>query len=327
MADYGVEQSPAVIPSWIDMQPEGDFITSLYRLKMPEKISFYMFSGHRGSRNPFRSNNDGTIALSSLLDYRPQSEAKMNYACNEDHASIIESRDVLEQYNTLLNAFDEKQSASLDRSGGYLTIHFAYDYDFADLRPRPMLILTPIGKETAETVTFLNEDDSGRRIGPFPAGNYHASLVTTATAGKPGNKYVPVSIGSNETSELEFTFAPDGVIRGCVTRSQEPQDKFVGMPDYMYRSDDRKVDFESITLKGNGIGRTLQPIRGEYINDNDYLISRADFCYNECFGFFGLPAGQYQLTIKAEGYESSVQDFSITPGRPTYIRGIELTPE
>ena len=110
MAEYGVEQSPAVIPSWIDMQPEGEFITSLYRLKMPEHISFYMFSGHRGSRNPFRSNNDGTIALSSLLDYRPQSEAKMNYAFSEDHASIILSKDVLAQYNTILNEFDEKQS-------------------------------------------------------------------------------------------------------------------------------------------------------------------------------------------------------------------------
>ncbi len=28
MAEYGVRQSPAVIPSWIDMQPEGDFIES-----------------------------------------------------------------------------------------------------------------------------------------------------------------------------------------------------------------------------------------------------------------------------------------------------------
>ena len=327
MAEYGVEQSPAVIPSWIDMQPEGDFITSLYRLKMPEHISFYMFSGHRGSRNPFRSNNDGTVALSSLLDHRPQSEAEMNYAFNEDHASIILSKDVLIQYNTILNAFDEKQSASLDRSGGHLKLHFAYNYDFDDVMPRPMLILTPTGKKNAESVTFLNVNDNGRTIGPFPAGEYYASLVTTATAGKPDKQYVPVSIESNKTRALDFIFAPDGVIRACVTVPQKPEDKFVGMPDYMYRSDDRKIDFESITLKGNGIDRILQPMRGEYIDDNDYLISRADFCYNECFGFFGLPAGDYQLTLKAEGYEAIVENMIVTPGVPTYFRGIELTPD
>ena len=326
MAEYGVERSPAVIPSWIDMQPEGEFITSLYRLKMPEQTSFYMFSGHRGSRNPFRSNNDGTIALSSLLDYRPQFEAKMNYAFNEDHASIILSKDVLAQYNTILNEFDEKQSVSLNRSAGYLKIHFAYNYDFDGVRPRPMLILTPTEKKGAETVTFLNDDDNGRILGPFPAGKYYASIVTTATAGKPSKKYVPVSIESNETSELDFIFTPDGVIRGCVTISQKPEDKFVGMPDYIYRSDDRKINFESITLEGNGIDRTLQPIRGEYINDNDYLISRADFCYNECFGFFGLPAGDYKLSIKAEGYKSIVENFSVTPGKPNFFRGTELTP-
>jgi len=76
MAEYGVEQSPAVIPCWIDMQPEGEFLQSLYRDKMPSSVSFYMFTGHRGSRNPFTSNNDGTITLASIMDLRPHTEAK-----------------------------------------------------------------------------------------------------------------------------------------------------------------------------------------------------------------------------------------------------------
>ena len=325
MAEHGVHQSPVVIPSWIDMQPEGDFIQSLYRMKFPEDTRFYMFYGHRGSRNPFRSNNDGTITLSSLLDYRPQSEAEMNYAFNEDHASILFSKEVLSQYNAILNEFDEKPSESLHRSGGHFRIHFAYNYEFDGVRPRPMLILTPIGEKGAETVTFLSDDDNGRILGPFPTGEYYASIVTSS--GKPSKKYVPVSIESNETSELDFVFTPDGVIHGCVTTSQKSEENFVGMPDYIYRSDDRKINIESITLKGNGIDRALQPIRGEYINDNDYLISRADLCYNECFGFFGLPAGDYQLTIKAEGYKSIVKNCSVMPGVPTDFRGTELTPD
>ena len=74
---------------------------------MDESISFHMFYGYQGSRNPFRSNNDGTIALSSVLDYRAQSEATMNYAFNEDHASIIFSKDVFAKYNAILNTFDD----------------------------------------------------------------------------------------------------------------------------------------------------------------------------------------------------------------------------
>jgi hypothetical protein len=109
MAEYGVRQSPVVIPSWIDMQPEGDFIKSLYLTKMPESISFYMFCGYRGNRNPFRSNNDGTITLSSIMDNRTQSEAQMNYVFNEDHASILSSEQVLFQYNAILDEPDKKK--------------------------------------------------------------------------------------------------------------------------------------------------------------------------------------------------------------------------
>jgi len=325
MAEYGVRQSPAVIPSWIDMQPEGDFIKSLYRKKMPDHTIFYMFYGHRGSRSPFRSNNDGTITLSSLLDYRPQSEAKMNFAFNEDHASIIFSKEVLAQYNTILNEFDEKQSDSLHRSGGYIKINFTYSYDFVGVSPSPTLILRPVGKKDADTVIFLRADDNGRILGPFPSGKYLTSIVTTA--GKPMKKNIPVSIESNNTRELDFVFIPDGVIRGCVTASLEAEDKLVGMPDYKYRSVNKKVKIQSITLKGSEVYRILQQIKGEDVDNYDYLISRADFCYNTCFGYFGLPAGDYKLTIKAQGYKPIVKNYFVTPGIPEYFRITELTPD
>ena len=76
MAELGVQQSPVVIPSWIDMQPEGNFIKALYRMTMPESVSFYMFYGYKGSRSPFGRNNDGTITLSSLLDEKPNPRLK-----------------------------------------------------------------------------------------------------------------------------------------------------------------------------------------------------------------------------------------------------------
>ena len=327
MAEYGVQQSPVVIPSWIDMQPEGDFIKSLYRMKLPEYVQFYMFYGYKGNRSPFTSNNDGTITLSSLLDFRPQSEAKMNYAFNEDHASIVFSKEVLAQYNAILDEQNEKSNKSPHRSTGHLKIHFAYDYDVRGVIPRPKLILTPNEGKGAEAVIFLNDDDNGRILGPFPAGDYLASLVTTATAGKPNQKHVPVSVGNNETSELDFVFEPDGVIFGCVKTAQDSEYNAAGMPEYLYRSDERRIHIESVALKGNGIDRTLKPLRNAYMDDTDFIIARADACYNEFFVFFGLPAGDYTLTIKARGYKRLEKSVSVVPGMLDYLQGIELTPD
>jgi len=328
MAEYGVQQSPVVIPSWRDMQPEGDFIKSLYRKKMPKSISFYMFCGYKGDRNPFESNNDGTIALSSLFDYRPQSEAKMNYSFNEDHASIVFSKEVLSQYNTILDKFDEKQSASLHRSGGYIKVHFAYNYELDGVRPQSRFVLRPVGKKNAETITYLSDDDNGKIFGPYPSGKYYASLLTAA--GKSIAKYVPVSIESNKTKALNFVLIPDGVIHGWVTTSLKPEDKFVGRPDVVYRSADNKINIQSITLTGNGILRILQPIMGEDVNYwdlFDLFISRSDFCYDKFFYFFGLPAGDYNILIKAKGYKPIEKKYSVIPGIPKDFRATELTPD
>ncbi len=198
MAEYGVRQSPAVIPSWIDMQPEGDFIQSLYREKMPGRVDFYMFYGYRGSRNPFAANNDGTISLSSLLDRRSQAEAKMNYAFDEDHASIIYSKEVLDQYNTIINTHFAKDRTLPPTAAGYLKLHFSYDYQSDSPRPWPKLILRTTGRSRKETVISLRPEDNGKVLGPFPCGRYwvrmHAESVRTRKT------WVPISIERQATS-------------------------------------------------------------------------------------------------------------------------------
>jgi hypothetical protein len=206
MAKYGVKQSPAVVPCWIDLQPESKFIQSLYRTKMPETVSFYMFFGHQGSRNPFRSNNDRTIAFSSLLDSRAQSEAKMNFAFDEDHESILHSKAVLDQYNAIINS-------DFHPSGGYLKVHFSYDHPFEDERSSLILILEPIGKKRARMKIRLSTNDNGRVLGPFPAGDWLASFIAYTAIGKTN---VPVTIENNETSELKYVLTSDNTIYGTL---------------------------------------------------------------------------------------------------------------
>ena len=324
MAEYGVKQSPAVIPSWIDMQPEGEFLQSLYRDKLPDTVCFYMFTGHRGSRNPFRSNNDGTITLTSLMDLRPQTEAKMNYAFDEDHASIVESPAVLAQYNTIINSFD-RDSRAKQSAGGYIKIDFAYDYPLDGSRSRPILVLQPDGQGAAATEIHLSPDESGRRIGPFPAGAYTASLMAAAV--KPDKHHVPVSIESNGTYSLKFSLTPDGMIYGHVAAAQNAEDRPAGMPAEQYLPGDREVNIKTVTLKGAGIMRTLHHVENETINYYDYFLSSNDFCSKSYFHFFGLPAGAYEVKITAKGFRPSIKTYFVKPGRPDNFRAIELMPE
>jgi hypothetical protein len=133
-------------------------------------------------------------------------------------------------------------------------------------------------------------------------------------------------VENNKTKELNFLFSPDGEIYGCVTTFLKMEDTFAGRPDYSYRWADEDIHIQFIQLKGSRIQRTLQPVEGDTIN-NDFLISRNDYCYNTCFGCFGLPAGDYKLLIKAKGYKPAEKSYSVMPGTPKYFRVTELTPD
>ena len=182
-----------------------------------------------------------------------------------------------------------------------------------------------------ETVISLSADDNGRILGPFPAGDYSASII--ATAANPGERNVPVSIENNKTGELNFVFTPDGIISGYVTTALKPEDRPVGMPADRYLPADKKITIQSITLNGAGIHRILRPLDrtllplDEDVNYFDYIISRTDFCDNGFFYFFGLPAGVYELVITAQGYKTIVEEYSVVPGKQEEQRVTELTPE
>jgi pimeloyl-ACP methyl ester carboxylesterase len=323
MAELGVKQSPAVIPIWIDMQPEGNFIKSLYQKKLPETVSFYMFSGHKGSRNPFRSNNDGTIALSSLMDYRSQSEAKMNFVFNEDHASIIHSKEVVDRLNSILHGFYQKQGSLPHGSGGFVKVHFDYTYALKVARPETIFLIGLVAKKNAEVITYLRQSDNDRILGPFPPGEYLAAMV--AMAAKPQQKYLFFSIENDKTKELNFMFEPDGELYGCVTSALKAEDKFAGRPDMTYQSEDEAINIQYVQLTGDKIQRTLQCM-APTPEDELFLIERKDYCNDKCFGFFGLPAGDYKILIKAQGFQPVEKDYSVVPGVPKRYRITELTP-
>jgi len=103
----GVESAPAAIPSWHDMIPESEFIQSIFKDKFPPKLKFYLLFSYRGDCSLLLHNNDGTVELSSELDYRAQDEAEKVFGFDEDHGSIVFSPKYLEYFRSILKKQSE----------------------------------------------------------------------------------------------------------------------------------------------------------------------------------------------------------------------------
>lgn len=324
MAEYGVRQSPAVIPSWIDMQPQGEFIQSLYRARMPDSINFYMFSGHRGGRNPFQSNNDGTISLTSILDARPQAEARMNYAFDEDHVSIISSKEVLSQYRSILDSQSvvAGQKAS---SGGYIQADFRFDASMEQAGHWPTLILQPEDSAQRAVVLYLSDRDKGRTLGPIPQGKYRVNMV--ASSAVTNQKNLRVQISSQEPAMVSFTFSADGVLASYITAPERAADRPVGMPAESYLPEVYKIPITSIKMRHGTAERTIYPTDNASCRYPEILLARKDYYCQGAFSFFGLEAGRHELEIEASGYMAEKRSIEVVPGKVGEYKAIELTRE
>lgn len=109
MAQKGVKKAPAAIPSWYDVAPGSDFINSIFSQSLAPDVPFYLFFSYRGDCSLFMENNDGTVELDSELDYRAEADAAGIYGFNEDHGTILESREMIDRYLITLKSVDVKR--------------------------------------------------------------------------------------------------------------------------------------------------------------------------------------------------------------------------
>lgn len=312
LAELGVKYSPGVIPSWRDMQPGSDFINSIFLKKISPTIDYYLFFGHKGNRNILRPNNDKAVTLASQLDQRSQRDAKMIYGFNEDHVSILSSKLVISQYNAILADIYQKSNATDTILGNRLRVDFSFDFPKDLPKPTPGLYLLPVDKKGDETWIYLSPDDTGREHGPFPSGNYEVSIIAAAFVPEPAS--IPISIKEGSIPRVKFTMKPAGYIRGYVAKKEQP---------YMQAGEDRapdaEVEIQSITLKGNELYRTLIPLEEAERNYSElypeYYLSQTDYSFQGAFFFFGLTAGEYELTINAKGYAPYSETCNVIPGQ------------
>ena len=319
LAEMGVKYSPAVIPAWRDMQPGSDFINSIFRKKMPPTVEHYLFFGHKGNRNILRPNNDKVVTLTSQLDQRSQRDAKMIYGFNEDHVGILSSKQVISQYNAILADIHQKTKIS----GNRLHVDFSFDFPKELPRPMPALLLRPVDNKGAETWLQLSPEDTGREHGPFPSGNYEVSMIAPAFVPEPVS--IPISIEEGTVPRVEFSMKPVGYIRGYVVKNER------NIQAGKDRQPDTEVQIQTITLRGSGIYRTLIPLQEDEIsypeNYPEHYLSQTDFTSEGTFFFFGLPAGKYELTINAKGYEPYSKICDVKIGQYQNTITIELEKE
>lgn len=102
-AKQGVKYAPAVVPSWIDMQPESDFLASL-RDDLPAGLPHHLFFGFHTKRNPLMLySHDTVVAVSSQLAPWVQERAERIYGYDLDHVGILNDDEALRAYFQVLD--------------------------------------------------------------------------------------------------------------------------------------------------------------------------------------------------------------------------------
>jgi diketogulonate reductase-like aldo/keto reductase len=116
------------------------------------------------------------------------------------------------QLNALLAAPTRPRTARARE--GHVRVEFRYAGEDGAPRAQPLLVLTPADARAARITLPLNPEDSGREVGPFPAGAYDASLVAYAYRSEPA--VVALQVGEGRSTTLGFRLAPQGVLAGTV---------------------------------------------------------------------------------------------------------------
>lgn len=101
-AAFGAD-APVVMPMWTDMVPGSPFLQRLFATPLPSGCPFHLMFSYRGRSLREGRANDGVVELSSELAPAAQQAAARVYGFDEDHMSILASREVSQALNGILS--------------------------------------------------------------------------------------------------------------------------------------------------------------------------------------------------------------------------------
>jgi pimeloyl-ACP methyl ester carboxylesterase len=309
LAKTGVENSPAVIPSWKDMEPGSNFIHTVFAVKLPDTMRYYLFFGHKGGGSLFRQNNDNTVTLESMLDPRAQADALKVTGFNEDHISILSSPEMIAQYKAIVATTEANLKKAIAATKGYVDLRRTFSPPDVKIPLQMAFVLIPAKGEARETQFKVDPFQARQETGAVAPGDYEASLCALGFKTDPANH--PLTIHAGKITDAGFSLTPQGMVAGLITATAAADDSYWG---YL-RTLPEKVRVRAVTLAGAGMQRTLAPADG--MSDREVLktfLSSKDFACKDQFAFFGLPAGEYTLSIEADGYEPYATRIKVQPG-------------
>jgi pimeloyl-ACP methyl ester carboxylesterase len=308
-AKSGVRQSPAVIPSWKDVEPDSEYIKRVLGAKLDPSIRYYLFFGHKGGGSLFRQNNDNTVTLESMLDLRAQADALKTTGLNEDHVSILSSPEMMSQFKSVLASTEANKDKTYVRSKGYLRVRHAFDPQNTKIPSQMALVLTPTGTDEKETQLKIDPFLSEQETGAIVPKKYDVSLCALGFKTEPDK--ITLDIKAGKIEEARFILKPQGMVAGLMTAATSADDSFWGF----FKDLPERVKIRTIKLTGPGISRSLAP--NDKMSDREVLatfLASRDYAFKNSFAFFDLPAGDYDLTIEADGCETFSTKIKAQPG-------------
>jgi pimeloyl-ACP methyl ester carboxylesterase len=308
-AKTGVEKSPAVIPSWKDVEPDSEFIKRVLGTKLDSSIRYYLFFGHKGGGSLFRQNNDNTVTLESMLDLKAQADALKTTGLNEDHVSILSSPEMMAQFRAVLASTEANRDKTYARSKGYVHVEHAFDPPNVKIPSQMALVLAPTGTDEKETQLKIDPFLSQQETGAIVPKKYDVSLCAFGFKTEPDK--ITLDIKPGKIEEARFTLKPQGMVAGYMTAATSADDRFWGF----FKDLPKHVKIRTIKLTGPEISRSLTP--ADKMSDREVLaafLASRDFAYKASFAFFDLSAGDYNLEIVADGCKIFSTTIKAQPG-------------
>ncbi|MEN8130719.1 MAG: DUF413 domain-containing protein [Pseudomonadota bacterium] len=102
-AKRSIESAPLVLPSWYDLDPDGDFIHELYKKPLPKRVQHHLIYAYGNpSKIKLGENSDGVVPLSSQLHAPAQAQSKRQYGYNQGHVTILSDDSLISQLLKLI---------------------------------------------------------------------------------------------------------------------------------------------------------------------------------------------------------------------------------
>jgi len=103
-AKSGVKWAPTVVPVWNDIDPDSEYVTTLFETPLREDLPYHLLFGFKQSSILGSDSSDGVIKLTSQLRNSAQEQASMVRGYDESHVSILSSDVVMEKVYAILDA-------------------------------------------------------------------------------------------------------------------------------------------------------------------------------------------------------------------------------